>query len=229
MTVSQMMAGSPSPDDWRERRRQMTNEQLLSRGVKDERVLEAMRTVPRERFMPHSIRHDAYEDRALPIACGQTISQPYIVAHMTELLDLRPSSRVLEVGTGTGYQTAILTRLCRQVYSVERIRELHDQAADVLASLNIENVTLLVADGSTGLPQYAPYDRILVTAATPHVPQLLVEQLAVNGRMVLPVGGKSEQTIICVDRREGKVTETRGIACRFVKLIGKQGWSIDTK
>ena len=207
----------------------MIDQQLRSRGVRDERVLQAMMAVPRERFMPHSIRDDAYEDRALPIACGQTISQPYIVAYMTEILDLTPSCRVLEVGTGSGYQTAILTRLCQQVYSVERIQELHDQVAEVLATLSIENVTLLVADGSTGLPQHAPYDRIMVTAATPRVPAPLVDQLADNGRMVLPVGGKSEQTIVCVDRREGKVTETRGIACRFVKLIGEEGWSSEGK
>ena len=207
----------------------MIDQQLRSRGLKNDRVLQAMMTVPREIFMPGTIRHDAYEDRALPIDCGQTISQPYIVAYMTELLDPTPSSRVLEVGTGSGYQTAILSHLCRHVFSVERIQELHDQATDVLASLSIENATLLVADGSIGLPRHAPYDRILVTAATPRVPQRLVTQLAENGRMVLPVGGKSEQTVICVDRRDGKVSETRGIACRFVKLIGEQGWSTDAK
>lgn len=221
------MAKLKHQNDWHVRRLQMIDQQIRSRGVKDERLLQAMRTVPRERFMPQSIRHDAYEDRALPIACGQTISQPYIVAYMTELLDLAPSCRVLEVGTGSGYQTAILSRLCHHVYSVERIQKLHDQANDVLAFLNTENATLFVADGSTGLPQHAPYDRILVTAATPRVPEPLVEQLADPGRMVLPVGGKSEQTVVCVDRREGKTTETRGIACRFVKLIGKQGWSIE--
>ncbi len=223
------MAKSQHQNDWHARRHQMIDQQLRSRGLKNDRVLQAMMTVPRERFMPRSIRHDAYEDRALPIDCGQTISQPYIVAYMTELLNLTPSCRVLEVGTGSGYQTAILSHLCFHVYSVERIQELHDQASEMLDSLSIENTTLLVADGSTGLPYHAPYDRILVTAATPHVPQLLVEQLSENGRMVLPVGGKSEQTIICVDRRDGGVSETRGIACRFVKLIGKQGWSIETK
>ncbi len=207
----------------------MIDKQLRSRGVSDKRVLEAMMTVPRERFMPGSIRKDAYEDRALPITCGQTISQPFIVAHMTELLAPKFASRVLEVGTGSGYQTAILARLSDHIYSVERILELHDQAAEVLAFLSIENVTLLVADGSTGLPQHAPYDRIMVTAATPRVPESLVDQLADHGRMVLPVGGKSEQTIVCVDRREGKIIETRGIACRFVKLIGNQGWSVDAK
>lgn len=222
------MAEFQHQNDWHARCHQMIDKQLRSRGLRNERVLQVMMTVPREKFMPLSIRHEAYEDRALPIACGQTISQPYIVAYMTDLLDLTPSCRVLEVGTGSGYQTAILSRLCEHVFSVERIQELHDQAADVLASLNTENATLLVADGSTGLPQHAPYDRIMVTAATPRVPEPLVDQLADNGRMVLPVGGKSEQTIVCVDRREGKVTETRWIACRFVKLIGKQGWSTET-
>lgn len=223
------MAEFKQQNDWHANRQKMIDQQLRSRGIKDERVLQAMRTVPRERFMPQSIRHDAYEDRALPIARGQTISQPYIVAYMTELLELTPSCRVLEVGTGSGYQTAILSRLCHHVYSVERIQELHDQANDVLASLNTENATLLVADGSTGLPQHAPYDRIMVTAATPRVPEPLVDQLADNGRMVLPVGGKSEQTIVWVDRRGEKVIETRGIACRFVKLIGKKGWATDIK
>ncbi len=225
--MQQRMAEIQHPNDWHARCLQMIDQQIRSRGLRDERVLQVMMNVPRDRFMPPGMRHDAYEDRALPIDCGQTISQPYIVAYMTELLDLTPSCRVLEVGTGSGYQTAILSRLCEHVYSVERIQKLHDQAADVLASLNTENATLLVADGSTGLPQHAPYDRIMVTAATPRVPEPLVDQLADNGRMVLPVGGKSEQTIVCIDRRHGKVTETRGIACRFVKLIGKQGWSTE--
>jgi protein-L-isoaspartate(D-aspartate) O-methyltransferase len=205
-------------------RRRMVHEQLLTRGIRDQRVLDAMDRMPRELFVPPDLVQFAYEDRALPIAAGQTISQPLIVAYMTEQLDVRPDSRVLEIGTGSGYQTAILASLARHVYSVERIAELRQQAERTLSFLEFHNITFHTGDGTMGLRQFAPYDRIMVTAAAPSVPQSLVDQLVGGGRMVLPVGGAAEQTITRVDKIGDRVTEIPRLACRFVKLIGEEGW-----
>ena len=208
-------------------RRRMVESQIKPRGVRDPRVLEAMMTVPRERFVAPAHRAEAYEDRALPVAHGQTISQPFIVAYMTEQLALTPDDRVLEIGTGTGYQAAILAQLCRHVYTVERIPELQAEAASILRDLNLRNVSMSTGDGSLGLPLHAPYDCILVTAAAPQTPTSLVEQLVDGGRLVVPVGGPSEQIIVRVVRRGARSTETPMLACRFVKLIGKEGWDYD--
>jgi protein-L-isoaspartate(D-aspartate) O-methyltransferase len=205
-------------------RQRMIEEQIRSRGVHDPRVLDAMASVPRERFVPPSERSMAYEDRALPIECGQTISQPFIVGYMTEVLAVTPDSNVLEIGTGSGYQTAVLARLARVVHSVERIDALRERAAENLAGLQLTNIFLHSGDGSLGLPAFASFDRIIVTAAAPRIPPSLVEQLVDGGRLVIPVGGPTEQTVVCVVREGSKTVETPMLACRFVKLIGREGW-----
>jgi protein-L-isoaspartate(D-aspartate) O-methyltransferase len=205
-------------------RQRMIEEQIRSRGVHDARVLDAMASLPRERFVPPSERGMAYEDRALPIECGQTISQPFIVGYMTEVLAVTPDSNVLEIGTGSGYQTAVLARLARVVHSVERIDALRERAAESLAGLQLTNIFLHSGDGSLGLPAFAPFDRIIVTAGAPRIPPSLVEQLVDGGRLVIPVGGPTEQTVVCVVREGSRTVETPMLACRFVKLIGREGW-----
>lgn len=212
-------------DDWLRRRRSMVDEQLRARGIRDERVLQAMTDVPRERFVPGASQHAALDDRALPVSHGQTISQPFIVAYMTEKLSPTPMCRVLEIGTGTGYQTAVLAALCQHVYTMERIDELSALAMRNLQDLGIGNVSFICADGSLGCSTQAPYDRILVTAGAPHVPATLAEQLADGGRLVIPVGGPKEQKIVCVTRRGEQTTQEESLPCRFVKLIGEDGWS----
>ena len=202
----------------------MIEEQIRSRGVHDPRVLDAMASLPRERFVPPSERGMAYDDRALPIECGQTISQPLIVGYMTEVLAVTPDSKVLEIGTGSGYQTAVLARLARVVHSVERIDALRERAAENLAGLQLTNIFLHSGDGSLGLPAFAPFDRIIVTAGAPRIPPSLVEQLVDGGRLVIPVGGPTEQTVVCVVREGSRTVETPMLACRFVKLIGREGW-----
>ena len=202
----------------------MVEEQIARRGVQDRRVLEAMESIPRERFLPADQAACAYEDRALPVGMGQTISQPYIVALMTELLRLERDHRVLEVGTGTGYQTAILAALAGQVYSIERIDTLMIAARRRLTALGFENITFHVGDGSLGWPEPAPFDRIIVTAAAPTIIQALVDQLAEGGRLVIPVGGEGTQTLTTVERHKGKTIERPSIAVRFVKLIGESGF-----
>ena len=203
----------------------MVEEQLRARGVKNDRVLDAMMTIPRERFVPPGQRGQAYEDRALPIGQGQTISQPFIVAYMTAQLEPWPNHRVLEIGTGTGYQTAILAMLSGHVYTIERITALQQDGIEVLASLNLHNITFATGDGSVGLIDTAPYDRILVTAAAPKVPGPLIDQLVDGGCLVVPVGTTKEQTLIRVVRKGKRTIETRMLGCRFVKLIGTEGWS----
>lgn len=205
-------------------RREMVQSQLQSRGISDPRVLDAMMTVPRERFMPAELQQTAYSDRALPIGEGQTISQPFIVAYMTRQLALTPCHRVLEVGTGSGYQAAVLALLAAHVYSIERIDSLRERAQGMLAELRISNVTLGRGDGSIGWAEHAPYDRIIVTAGAPSVPDALVAQLAEGGRLVIPVGNAGDQRLISIDRLNGRVVETPLIECRFVRLIGKAGW-----
>jgi len=194
---------------------------LRRRGISDAAVLRAMDEVPRERFVDADMVGNAYVDQALPIACGQTISQPYVVAYMTEQLGLRPQDRVLEVGTGSGYQAAVLSRLAQQVVSIERYRTLADKAKERLAALGYDNVDVIVGDGLEGAPDRAPFDRIIVTAAGSTVPQALVDQLTEGGVMVLPLGSPNgPQQIVRLTKGEGGTLERQDlIAVRFVPLL----------
>jgi len=210
--------------DDRELRVQMVERQIARRGVRDPRVLQALRDVPRQAFVPRDQRAHAYEDRALPIASGQMISQPYIVAAMTEMLTVEAHHRVLEIGTGSGYQTAILANLAARVISIERHADLADAARRVFDHLGVANVEILVGDGSEGVPAAAPFDRILVTAGAPGVPEALKEQLAVGGRLVVPVGPPNHQYLTVVDRTSAGFDQHERDACVFVPLIGRQGW-----
>lgn len=203
----------------------MVESQLRGRGIRDERVLHAMALVPRHEFVAERYRDQAYEDHPIPIAEGQTVSQPYIVALMLEAAALQPSSKVLEVGTGSGYQTAVLAEICAQVYSMERHPLLAQQAALVLARLGYAHVSVVVGDGSQGLPEHAPFDAIIVSAAAPQIPAALFEQLREGGRMILPVGPAHAQELQLVSRRDGRPTVHRLEGCRFVPLIGDQGYS----
>ena len=204
-------------DDTRERRLDMVASQIQRRGVTDARVLDAMRTVPRERFLPEDAAARAYEDTPLSIGSGQTISQPYIVAYMTEALEVRPSDRVLEIGTGSGYQAAVLGLLAREVYTVEIVPELARQAAAVLQELGYANVLVREGDGYAGWPERAPFDRVMVTAAPDEIPQPLIEQLAPGGRLVIPVGSQGEtQWMTIVEKTATGVAERRTIPVQFV-------------
>jgi len=207
----------------RERQR-MVEKQIKGRGVRDPRVLQALGDVPRHLFVPPERRHLAYADGPLPIGDDQTISQPYIVAYMTELLELQGGESVLEVGTGSGYQTAILSRLARKVYSLERIAALAERARQRLVDMGCSNVEVHVGDGSAGLPAHAPYDRILVTAAAPSVPRPLQDQLANAGRLVLPVGGRSGQVLERWIREGDSYTIEKLAPVAFVPLIGAYAW-----
>lgn len=203
----------------------MVERQIAARGIRDARVLEAMRAVPRHLFVPDAVLGGAYEDRALPIEEGQTISQPYIVAVMTEALAPAAHHRVLEIGTGSGYQTAILSRLSAQVFSIERHAPLAALARRTLDSVGAANVVIHVGDGTEGLPQSAPFDRILVTAGAPSVPDSLQAQLAPGGRLVIPVGPPAFQHLMTIDRRDEDTFDRReSEACVFVPLIGRYGW-----
>jgi len=210
--------------DDRERRVQMVERQIAVRGVRDPRVLEALREVPRHLFVPDEQKPHAYEDRALPIASGQTISQPYIVAIMTELLAPEPHHCILEIGTGSGYQTAVLSRLSKQVVTIERHPELARAAGEVFAVLGLGNVDVRVGDGTEGLPDEAPFDRILVTAGAPSIPESLRGQLADGGRLVLPVGPSGYQHLTVIDRFGNSFEQQEREACVFVPLIGRHGW-----
>ena len=207
-------------------RNRMVEEQLRARGIRDERVLSAMRKVPREIFVAPEDAANAYGDSPLPIGAGQTISQPYIVAAMLEKLELRPEDRVLEVGTGTGYEAAILGELAAEVWTMERQPELVDKARETLQRHGYNNVHVVQGDGSRGLPEHAPFNKILVAAAAPRVPEPLIEQLADGGKMILPVGTRTEQQLQLVRKAGNKATITKEDLCRFVPLVGEQGWEI---
>jgi protein-L-isoaspartate(D-aspartate) O-methyltransferase len=202
----------------------MVESQLISRGIKDPRVLEAMRKVPRHRFVEEALVSQAYNDHPLPIGEKQTISQPYMVALMTEALELQGKETVLEIGTGSGYQTAILAELAEKIYSIERLRTLSLKAQRILDDLGYFNVVLKVGDGTLGLKKEAPFDAIIVTAGSPDVPQPLVDQLAMGGRLVVPVGDRYTQSLMKITRVKEGIQKTDLGGCRFVNLVGTHGW-----
>ena len=213
-------------DAYAERRHAMVAEQVRARGVSDKRVLEALRAVPRHCFVPYAMLEEAYEDHPVGIACDQTISQPYMVGMMTELLELQPGDRVLEVGTGSGYQAAVLSLLSAEVISIERHPDLAKAARDRLRELGYANVTVFCGDGTLGLPESAPYDAIIVTAAGPEVPLPLVGQLALHGRLVCPAGGRDLQQLIKMVSTESGIKREETIPCIFVPLLGECGWPV---
>ena len=221
-TIPLETLAQPSEESLRARRLAMVAEQIEARGVRDPRVLESMREVPRHRFVPAQLVDSAYNDTPLPIGYGQTISQPYIVAYMSAALRVAPQHRVLEIGTGSAYQAAVLGELAKEVYTIEIVPELARQAARTLETLGYRNVHTREGDGYLGWPEAAPFDRIIVTAAPEHVPQPLVDQLAVGGRLVIPVGTSSQRMTI-IQKTEKGVVRQQTIAVRFVPLVRKPG------
>lgn len=208
-----------------EERSQMVAEQLEQRGIRSARLLNAFRAVPRHLFVPADYQAEAYLDEALPLSLGQTISQPFIVGLMTSLLNLKGAERVLEVGTGSGYQAAILSRLCAQVHTIELEPRLAELASQVFQTLGYKNITVHVGDGTLGWLPEAPYEAILVTAAGAQVPQPLLEQLTLGGRLVIPLGGENGQVLEVWQRVGGQIRRNRITQVRFVPLRGKYGWS----
>ena len=204
--------------DWKQEAERMVKDQLIRRNIKDQRVLNTMRTTPRHLFVPQAYRHMAYQDGPLPIGHDQTISQPYIVAIMTELLQLTGEEKVLEIGTGSGYQAAVLSPLAAQVYTIEIVEPLANSSKVLLQKMGYDNVEVRWGDGYKGWPEQAPFDRIIVTAAPPKIPQALVDQLAVGGRMVLPVG-KHYQELILVTKNEKRITRKEIFPVRFVPMV----------
>ncbi len=208
----------------------MLRDQLHPRGIVDEQVLVAMGRLPRHRFMPAEVRQFAYDDRAVPIGQGQTISQPYIVAYMTQLLAVQAGERVLEIGTGSGYQAAVLAEMGATVFSIERYANLSARVLHLLAELGYNvstQIHLSVGDGSLGWPSAAPYDAIIVTAAAPALPEALADQLRVGGRLLIPVGEAKLQTLVLFRKEGGELIAQRMIPCAFVPLVGEQGWAED--
>lgn len=216
------------PMNFEDARGRMIERQLMPRGIRSAWVLAAMGRVPRHLFVEASLRDLAYEDHPLPIGGGQTISQPYMVALMTDVLGVTPECVVLEIGTGSGYQTAILAEQAKRVYSVERLDGLAEQAQTLLTSLNYRNIDIHVGDGTLGWPEHAPYDRIIVTAGAPVVPKALIEQLADEGKLVIPVGDRMSQTLEIITKHQGRLRTETSCQCVFVKLIGQDGWKDDT-
>ncbi|SDO47615.1 protein-L-isoaspartate(D-aspartate) O-methyltransferase [Desulforhopalus singaporensis] len=212
-------------DQYQKARLRMVQEQLLSRDIVDQRVLKTMEEVPRHWFVDDAMRVRAYGDHPLPIGAGQTISQPYIVASMTQSLRLKGDETVLEIGTGSGYQAAVLSRLCRQVYTVERVNSLLVSARKVFDKLRYYNIQAKFDDGTLGWPEKGPFDAIIVTAGGPEIPEPLVEQLSENGRLIIPVGDQHVQELQLLEKKDGRVTVTTLAGVRFVNLVGKYGWS----
>ena len=210
--------------DYRLAREKMVRGQLIPRGIEDQRVLDAMSKIPRDRFVDEALAGEAYNDHPLPIGHKQTISQPYMVALMTEALGLKGDEKVLEIGTGSGYQTAILAQLAERVYTVERIRVLMVKARTLLAELECNNVLFKAYDGTLGWQEHAPYDAIMVTAGAPGIPEPLLEQLAEGGRLLIPIGDRSSQNLMRITKKNGKYLQENLGGCRFVDLIGLHGW-----
>ncbi len=207
-----------------EKRNKMVETQLLPRGIIDPNVLRAMSKVKRHLFLDENMREKAYDDMALPIGMGQTISQPYMVAVMTELLELKGNERVLEIGTGSGYQAAVLAEIVKEVFSVERIAEISKRTGEKLKDLAYDNIHLKTSDGTLGWPEKSPFDRILITAAAPYIPDLLKEQISIGGMILAPVGEKFSQKLVKLKKLENKFNEESHVPCIFVPLIGRYGW-----
>jgi len=220
-----MCSRNEESDEFAQARERMLNRDLKGRDITDSRVLEVMAEIPRHEFVPGEYRWQAYSDNPLPIGMGQTISQPYIVALMTQLLCVSPDCEVLEIGTGSGYQTAILSRLAKKVYTIEKFQELSQSAQAVLEKLDIDNVEFHIGDGSCGWPGEKAFDRIIVTAGVPAMPEPLINQLAAAGLIVAPVGGPTVQELVVGEKKKGKYIEVPGCGCRFVRLIGKHGFT----
>jgi protein-L-isoaspartate(D-aspartate) O-methyltransferase len=212
-------------DAFAEARSAMVEKQIRRRGVSSDRVLQAMATVPRHEFIPGQFLNDAYADKPLPIGEGQTISQPFMVAAMTEALDLNGSERVLEIGTGSGYQAAVLSSLASQVMTVESRTSLALAAQELLSKLGYGNVHVHNGDGSAGLPDAAPFDAILVTAGAPEIPQGFAKQLREGGRIVIPVGDRENQNLVCAQKKNGELKSRVLFGCKFVLLLGRYGWN----
>lgn len=210
--------------DYHLTREKMVKTQLIPRGINDKRVLQAMGKIPRNRFIEEALKGEAYNDHPLPIGHNQTISQPYIVALMTEALELAGNERTLEIGTGSGYQTAILAELSEKVYTVERIRSLLVKSRNILAELGYNNILFKAFDGTLGWKEYEPYDAIIVTAGAPNVPQPLLDQLSEGGRLIIPVGNRFSQELIKMTKKRGRYIQKNLGGCRFVDLIGVHGW-----
>ncbi|OGW32563.1 MAG: protein-L-isoaspartate O-methyltransferase [Nitrospirae bacterium GWC2_42_7] len=210
--------------DYEELREQMVITQLIPRGIKDSRVLEAMKRVPRHLFVDVSMQNSAYDDMAMPIGDGQTISQPYMVAIMTELLELSGKEKVLEIGTGSGYQAAVLAELSKDVYTIERIASLAEKSSQKFSLLGYDNIHVKTADGTLGWTEEAPFDRIIITAASPKIPDPLMEQLALDGILVIPVGSRYSQQLLKIRKTKEGMLEEYHTPCVFVPLIGKHGW-----
>ena len=216
------MAGTVGPE-FRGARRRLV-ETLQANGIRDLAVLHAIDRTPRHLFVPTGVRHRAYEDSALPIGNAQTISQPSVHARYLELLHLTGKERVLEVGTGTGYQTMLLSHLAAQVFSIERVPALYEKARGILRQLDVRNVSMLLGDGTIGWREYAPYDAILVSAGAPDVPAPLVDQLAEGGTLLIPLGNKDEQVLVSLERKDGVIVRRDIAPVRFVPLLGTHGW-----
>lgn len=210
--------------DFQRLRDLMVDSQIILRGITDKRVIDAMRKVPRHLFLDESLWYKAYDDMALPSGEGQTVSQPYMVAVMTELLELNGNEKVLEIGTGSGYQAAILAEISKEVYTVERFRILSDNANKILSTLGYNNINFLGGDGTLGWPKAAPFDRILVTAGAPQLPEPLVSQLSEGGIIVAPVGDRFSQQLVKGIKTEGKLNKEYHTPCIFVPLVGEYGW-----
>ncbi len=210
--------------DFEKAREEMVRHQIRGRGIRDKRVLSAMSSIPREKFVLEGEEDNAYLDCPLPIGMGQTISQPFMVALMTQCLSLKGLETVLEVGTGSGYQAAILSKLTKMVYTIERFKTLADRAEKIFKELKIKNIKVVIGDGSNGLEAYSPYDGIIVTAGSPEIPRSLIEQLNEKGRIVIPVGNSFSQELLLGIKEKGKLKTVNYGGCVFVTLVGKYGW-----
>ena len=217
------MAGAVDPQEYRGARRRLV-ETLQTQGIRDLSVLHAIDATPRHLFVPTGVRHRAYEDSALPIGNGQTISQPSIHARYLELLGLKGNEKVLEIGTGSGYQTALLSKLASQVFSIERIAPLLDKAREVLQQMGANNISFMLGDGTLGWRQFAPFDAILVGAGAPEIPEAYVEQLAEGGKLLIPLGDRDEQMLNLFTKRDGTLEQQDIAPVRFVPLVGKHSW-----